>query len=68
MRGVRRSQCLLRFLFLGQSIGVVLAASLIDRIGSSAVVALGGAVMAVEGVYFAWVLRRRDSKSSLQVK
>lgn len=48
------------FLFLGQSIGVVLAASLIDRIGSSAVVLLGGAVMAVEGVYFAWVLRRRN--------
>lgn len=48
------------FLFLGQSIGVVLAASLIDRIGSSAVVMLGGVVMAVEGVYFAWVLRRRD--------
>jgi YNFM family putative membrane transporter len=51
------------FLFLGQSIGVVLAASLIDRIGSSAVVALGGAVMAVEGVYFAWVLRRRNGSS-----
>ena len=46
-------------LFLGQSIGVVLAASLIDRIGTSAVIALGGGVMAVEGVYFAWVLRRR---------
>jgi MFS transporter, YNFM family, putative membrane transport protein len=56
------------FLFVGQSIGVVLAASLIARIGSSAVVALGGAVMAVEGVYFAWALRRRDSESSLQVK
>ena len=47
-------------LFLGQSIGVVLAASLIDRIGTSAVIALGGAVMALEGVYFAWVLRRRE--------
>ena len=47
------------FLFLGQSMGVMLAASLIDRIGTSAVVALGGAVMAVEGVYFAWVLKRR---------
>lgn len=47
-------------LFLGQSIGVVLAASLIDRIGTSAVIAAGGAVMALEGVYFAWVLRRRD--------
>ncbi len=56
------------FLFLGQSIGVVLAASLIARIGSSAVVALGGAVMAAEGVYFAWVLRGRHSKASLQVK
>lgn len=47
------------FLFLGQSLGVVLAAALIGRIGSSAVVALGGGVMAVEGAYFAWVLRQR---------
>ena len=47
-------------LFLGQSIGVVLAASLIDRIGTSAVIAAGGAVMLLEGVYFAWVLRRRE--------
>jgi len=47
-------------LFLGQSIGVVLAASLIDRIGTGAVIALGGAVMALEGVYFAWALRRRE--------
>jgi len=47
------------FLFLGQSLGVVLAAALIGRIGSSAVVALGGGVMAVEGAYFAWVLRRK---------
>lgn len=50
------------FLFLGQSIGVVLAASLIDRIGTGAVVALGGGVMAVEGVFFAWVLRRRAGR------
>jgi YNFM family putative membrane transporter len=48
------------FLFLGQSLGVVLAAALIDRIGTSAVVALGGGVMAVEGAYFAWVLRRKE--------
>lgn len=48
------------FLFLGQSLGVVLAAALIGRLGSSAVVALGGGVMAVEGAYFAWVLRRRS--------
>jgi YNFM family putative membrane transporter len=46
------------FLFLGQSLGVVLAAGLIDRIGTSAVVALGGVAIAVEGVYFAWALRR----------
>lgn len=49
------------FLFLGQSIGVVLAASLIDQIGSSAVIAVGGGVMAAEGVYFAWALQRRAS-------
>ncbi len=46
-------------LFLGQSIGVVMAASLIDRIGSSAVIWVGGVVMAVEGLYFASALRRR---------
>lgn len=50
------------FLFLGQSIGVVLAASLIERIGTGAVVALGGAVMAVEGVFFAWALGRLDGR------
>lgn len=52
-------------LFLGQSIGVVVAASLIDRIGTGPVIALGGTVMAVEGVYFAWALRRRDARSSV---
>lgn len=49
-------------LFLGQSVGVVVAASLIAQIGTGAVVALGGAVMAVEGVFFAWALRRRDAQ------
>ena len=49
------------FLFLGQSVGVVVAASLIAQIGTGAVVALGGAVMAAEGVFFAWALRRRDA-------
>ena len=47
------------FLFLGQSVGVVLAAVLIERIGTGAVVALGGICMALEGVFFAWVLGRR---------
>jgi YNFM family putative membrane transporter len=53
-------------LFLGQSIGVVMAAGLIDLIGSSAVIAGGGAVMALEGLFFAWALRRRESHSSFK--
>ena len=47
------------FLFMGQSIGVVVASSLIDRIGTGAVVALGGVCMALEGCFFAWALSRR---------
>ena len=49
-------------MFLGQSIGVVLAAGLIDRIGTGAVVALGGGVMALAGVIFGWTLRRRERR------
>ena len=51
-------------MFLGQSIGVVLAASLIDRIGTGAVVALGGGVMALEGMIFAWALWRREVRGA----
>lgn len=47
------------FLFLGQSIGVVVAAALMGRIGTAAVVALGGGAMAVLGVLFALMLGRR---------
>lgn len=47
------------FLFLGQSVGVVLAAILIERIGSSAVISGAGVVMALEGLFFAWMLKRR---------
>ncbi|MEO7160411.1 MAG: MFS transporter, partial [Polaromonas sp.] len=50
------------FLFLGQSLGVVLAASLVGRIGTAAVIVLGGAVMALLGVLFAWALRRRNGR------
>ncbi|RZJ21184.1 MAG: MFS transporter, partial [Haliea sp.] len=46
-------------LFLGQSLGVVVAAALTDRIGTNAVIALGGAAMALEGIYFARVLKAR---------
>jgi YNFM family putative membrane transporter len=48
-------------LFLGQSIGVMLAAGLSARLGSTAVVALGGAVLIVLGAVFSWGIRQRDS-------
>jgi predicted MFS family arabinose efflux permease len=48
-------------LFLGQSIGVLLAAGLSVRIGSTAVVALGGAVLIVLGAVFSHGIRHRDS-------
>ena len=51
------------FLFLGQSIGVVAAAALMGRIGSSAVIALGGGAMAVLGLYFAWALKQRAART-----
>ena len=47
-------------LFLGQSVGVLLAASLIARIGSGAVIALGGGVLMVVGFFFAGALLKRD--------
>ncbi len=47
-------------LFLGQAAGVLLAASLIERMGSGAVIALGGGVLLAVGVFFAQALRRRD--------
>lgn len=46
-------------LFLGQSIGVLLAAALVGRIGSMAVILLGGGVVVAVGSYFAAALRRR---------
>ena len=52
------------FLFLGQSIGVVAAAALMGRIGSSAVIALGGGAMALLGLYFAWALKQRAQHSA----
>ena len=48
-------------LFLGQSVGVGLLAWLLDHIGSSAIIALGGVVMALEGAVFFLVLRQRDA-------
>ena len=46
-------------LFMGQSIGALLAAHLIDRVGSAAVIAMGGGVVMLLGFFFAWALRKR---------
>ncbi|MDB5967519.1 MAG: major facilitator superfamily 1 [Polaromonas sp.] len=51
-------------MFLGQSVGVLMAAALVDRIGSAAVIALGGVVLNVVGVLFVQALRRRHDKLS----
>jgi predicted MFS family arabinose efflux permease len=48
-------------LFLGQSVGVFFAAKLIDRVGSAAVVAAGGALVLAVGLYFSAALSRRES-------
>ncbi len=47
------------FLFMGQSIGVLLAAALVGVLGSTAVIALGSAVLVAVGLYFSRALRRR---------
>jgi predicted MFS family arabinose efflux permease len=47
------------FLFMGQSIGVLLAAAMVAQVGSAAVIAGGAAVLAGVGLYFARALRRR---------
>ena len=52
-------------LFLGQSVGVFFAAKLIDRMGSGAVVAAGGVLVLVVGVYFSAALGRREASSAI---
>lgn len=47
-------------LFLGQSVGVTLAASLAARIGAGPVIGLGGVILALLGAWFAGVLQRRQ--------
>ncbi len=47
------------FLFMGQSIGVLLAAALVAQVGSAAVIAGGAAVLVGVGLYFARALHRR---------
>lgn len=48
-------------LFIGQSLGVVLAASLVGRWGSTAVVAGAGVAVLGMAVFFARALQRRDA-------
>jgi predicted MFS family arabinose efflux permease len=48
------------FLFLGQSAGVHLAATLMGRFGSGLVIALGGAVLFVTGFFFSRALAARE--------
>lgn len=47
-------------LFLGQSVGVTLAASLAGRIGAGPVIALSGLTMFAVGLWFSGALRRRS--------
>lgn len=49
-------------LFMGQSVGVLLAASLIERIGSGAVIALGGGALTVAGLLFVQAMRWHDAR------
>lgn len=48
-------------LFLGQSVGVLLAASLAARLGAGTVIALSGGVLVALGAIFAGALRGRDA-------
>ena len=51
-------------LFMGQSLGALLAANLIDRIGSTAVIALGGGVVLLLGVFCARLAPARATSGS----
>lgn len=50
------------FLFMGQSLGVLLAAALVVPLGSGHVIALGGAIMAVLGVAFSYGIEWRQAQ------
>ena len=55
-------------LFLGQSAGVLLAAALVDRIGSGAVIATGGAILMLVGFLFAHALRKREQAAAANLR
>jgi predicted MFS family arabinose efflux permease len=51
-------------LFLGQSLGVVAAAWLTERVGTAPVIALGGVALVLLGFAFAKALLKRDARSA----
>ena len=53
-------------LFMGQSVGVLLAAWLLDYMASGVVITVGGGIMAALGAGFALALRRREALIELQ--
>lgn len=55
-------------LFLGQSVGAMLAASLMDQLGSAMVVALGGACIAALGLWFGRALHRHHAQGTAGAK
>ena len=48
-------------LFMGQSIGVLLAAALVGVLGSTTVIALGSGVLVAAGLFFSFALSRRQA-------
>ena len=53
-------------LFMGQSVGVLLAAWLLDYMPSGVVIGVGGGAMATLGAVFALALRRREALVAMQ--
>jgi predicted MFS family arabinose efflux permease len=53
-------------LFLGQSVGAMVAAGLIDRLGSAMVVALGGGAIAALGLWFGRALRQHHARETAE--
>jgi len=54
------------FLFMGQSVGVLLAAALVERLGSAQVIVLGAGVMLMLGLLLSVALKRRDDLMHLE--
>jgi predicted MFS family arabinose efflux permease len=53
-------------LFMGQSVGVLVAAALVERIGSGMVMVLNGCGMFLLGAGFYWALNRREALMKIE--